>query len=548
MTFDQAKVGVVLPDESRRFFDLEHPETGRPVWKPLTGIALDADGEPTEASLAVALRSVHRQGAEYARAVEPHQRLGLRAARRRATRPGRVRLFARWAGRTTKLTLAANVEAFCHWQLRPPVLVDVAEPSTATTVLGQEVALPVLVAPVAYQRVLHPDGEVGMARAAAAAGTIMCLSTLATAGWDEIAGTGVHRWFQFYVPRDEGLAAELLAGARAHGFGAIVLTVDTPVLGRRERSLRDELVVPHALGIAALARSGLTPETAFEAMSASVTWSDIERFAGLSGLPIVLKGVVTAEDARLACEHGAAAVVVSNHGGRQLDAVAATIDVLAEVVEGVDGRIEVLLDSGIRRGTDVIKALALGARAVLAGRAPVWGLAVDGERGAGRVLDLLRAEIALALQLVSAGRSLSSRVRTSHAAGERSRGPESRLRWSRLVKRLLLVIAIALAASGSTGSAAPEVRADACGVPDQTPIWVDFGGHDAPIPAEPGETIAVASGTDVPQQMRTAGAATVLFDLNFNKRVGTTMNPADPSLIDARAQSACSPPPRSRGR
>ena len=302
-------------------------------------------------------------------------------------------------GANDELTLAANLAAFRHWQLRPRVLVDVADPSTATTVLGQEVALPVLVAPVAFQRVAHPDGEAGMGRAAAASGTIMCLSTLATTGWQEIAETGVSRWFQFYVPRDEGLAAELLAGARAQGFGAIVLTVDTPVIGQRERSLRDQLEVPYELGIAALARSGLTPVTAFHAMSASVTWADVERFAARSGLPVVLKGVQTAEDARLACEHGAAAVVVSNHGGRQLDGVAATIDALPEVVEAVDGRIEVLLDGGIRRGTDVVKALALGARAVLVGRAPVWGLAVDGERGAARVLELLRAEIALALQL-----------------------------------------------------------------------------------------------------------------------------------------------------
>ena len=303
------------------------------------------------------------------------------------------------AGANDELTLEANVAAFRHWQLRPRVMVDVAGPSTETTVLGQEVALPVLIAPVAYQRVAHPDGEAGMGRAAAAAGTIMCLSSLATVSWEEIAETGVRRWFQLYVPRDEGLRAELLAGAREHGFSAILLTVDTPVLGRRERSLRDELVVPYELGIGALARSKLTPETAFDAMSASVTWADVERFATLSGLPVVLKGVQTAEDGRLACEHGAAAVVVSNHGGRQLDGVAATIDVLAEVVEAVDGRIEVLLDGGIRRGTDVVKALALGARAVLAGRAPLWGLVVDGERGAAHVLELLRAEIVLALQL-----------------------------------------------------------------------------------------------------------------------------------------------------
>ena len=149
-------------------------------------------------------------------------------------------------------------------------------------------------------------------------------------------------------------------------------------------------------------------------MSASLTWPDVERFASLSGLPVVLKGVVTAEDARLACEHGAAAVVVSNHGGRQLDAVAATIDALPEVVEAVDGRIEVLLDGGVRRGTDVVKALALGARAVLAGRAPLWGLAADGERGATRVLELLQAELSLALQLI--GCRTPAEVTRSHVA------------------------------------------------------------------------------------------------------------------------------------
>jgi isopentenyl diphosphate isomerase/L-lactate dehydrogenase-like FMN-dependent dehydrogenase len=302
-------------------------------------------------------------------------------------------------GANDELTLAENVEAFRRWQLRPRVLVDVAETSTVTTVLGRELTLPLLVAPVAFQRTAHPDGEVAMARATAAAGTVMCVSTLATSTWSEIAATGVARWFQLYVPRDDGLASELAAGAVEHGFEALVLTVDTPVLGRRERDFRTDFVVPFDLGLPQFAREGLTPQTAFGAMSASVTWADVERLASLSGLPVVLKGVVTAEDARLACEHGAAAVVVSNHGGRQLDGVAATIDALPEVVEAADGRIEVLLDGGIRRGTDVVKALALGARAVLAGRAPLWGLAAGGEEGAAGVLELFRAETALALQL-----------------------------------------------------------------------------------------------------------------------------------------------------
>jgi 4-hydroxymandelate oxidase len=284
--------------------------------------------------------------------------------------------------------------------LWPLFFVDLARTSSATTVLGQEIAFPLLIAPVAFQQTAHPDGELGMARAAAAAGTIMCVSTLATATWQELAATGVKRWFQLYVPSDEGLAAELIESARESGFGALVLTVDTPVLGRREHSLRDELSIVGDVGIEALRGTGLTPATAFTTMSASVSWPDIERFAARSRLPVVLKGILTAEDARLAVEHAAAAVVVSNHGGRQLDGVAATIDALPEVVEAIDGRIEVLVDGGIRRGTDVVKALALGARAVLAGRAPVWGLTAAGEEGARGVLALLEAEITLALQLV----------------------------------------------------------------------------------------------------------------------------------------------------
>ena len=329
--------------------------------------------------------------------------------------PGALAYFA--GGANDERTLADNVAAYERWQLRPRVLVDVAEPSTATTVLGQEVAMPLLVAPVAFQRAAHADGEVAMAAAAAAAGTIMCVSSFATSSWDEIAATGVARWFQLYVPRDPVLAAELATSAREHGFRALVLTVDTPVLGRRERDLRTEFVVPHDLGLAQFAGAGLTPRTAISGMSASLTWADVERFATVAELPVVLKGVVTAEDATLACESGAAAIVVSNHGGRQLDGVAATIDVLSEVVEAVDGRIEVLVDGGVRRGTDVVRALALGARAVLAGRAPLWGLVVDGEQGARRVLELLQAEIELAFQLL--GCRTPGDVKRSHV-GRRS--------------------------------------------------------------------------------------------------------------------------------
>jgi isopentenyl diphosphate isomerase/L-lactate dehydrogenase-like FMN-dependent dehydrogenase len=312
--------------------------------------------------------------------------------------PGAYGYYAGGAG--DELTLRANVAAFRRWSLRPRVLVDVSQPSTATTVLGQELSMPLFVAPVAFQRVAHPDGEVGMARAARAAGTAMCLSTLATSTLGDVAATGVTRFFQLYVFRDEGVTRHLVEQAQEHGFAALVLTVDTPVVGRRERDHRTGFAIPPEVTVAALGRGNVTPLEAFAQMSAAVSWRDIERLASLSRLPVVVKGVLTAEDAGLACAHGAAALVVSNHGGRQLDGVSATIDALPEVVEAVDGRIDVLVDGGVRRGTDVVRALALGARAVLVGRAPLWGLAVDGEAGARRVLELLRDEISLALQLV----------------------------------------------------------------------------------------------------------------------------------------------------
>jgi isopentenyl diphosphate isomerase/L-lactate dehydrogenase-like FMN-dependent dehydrogenase len=300
------------------------------------------------------------------------------------------------------------------------VLVDVAGCATETSVLGHTLSMPLIVAPVAFQRVAHPDGEIGMARAAAAVGTAMCLSTMATSTQAEVAATGVTRWFQLYVFRDEGVTRELIATAVAQGFTALVLTVDTPVLGRRERDLRTGFTLPEGIRVVSLGEEQLTPAETFSRVSPSVTWRDVEWLATESGLPVLVKGVVTHEDARLACEHGAAGIVVSNHGGRQLDGVSATIDALPEVVEAVDGRVEVLIDGGIRRGADVVKALALGATAALAGRAPLWGLAVGGEGGARHVLELLRDEILLALKLVgcvSPADVARDRVQPASAAG-----------------------------------------------------------------------------------------------------------------------------------
>jgi isopentenyl diphosphate isomerase/L-lactate dehydrogenase-like FMN-dependent dehydrogenase len=309
-------------------------------------------------------------------------------------------------------TLRENVAAYGRWSLRPRVLVDVAGATTTTDVIGQELALPLLIAPVAFQRMAHPDGEAGMARAARDAGTVLCLSTMTTTSLADVAAQGSARWFQLYVFRDGGITRHLVEQAREHGFGAIVLTVDTPMLGRRERDLRTGFTIAPEVSVASIGRSGVTPREAFAMVSPSVTWPDVGRLAMESGLPVVLKGIQTGEDARLAADHGAAAIVVSNHGGRQLDGVPATIDLLPECVEAVDRRIPVLVDGGIRRGSDVVKALALGARAALAGRPLLWGLAVGGEAGARHVLELLREEIRLALALL--GCSSPADVRREH--------------------------------------------------------------------------------------------------------------------------------------
>jgi 4-hydroxymandelate oxidase len=318
--------------------------------------------------------------------------------------PGAFGYYA--GGADDEQALAGNVAAWRQLRLRPRVLVDVTEVSTAATVLGTPVSMPLLVAPTAIQRLAHPDGEQGMARAAAAAGTVMCLSTLATATPEEVAAAapGAPRWVQLYVFRDRGVTRSFVEQAAEHGYGAIVLTVDAPRLGRRERDLRTGFRVPEEITVPSVAAvlggwEGATPLELLGAIDPALTWTDLEELRALSPLPLVVKGIQTGEDAALACEHGADAIVVSNHGGRQLDSVAPTAELLPEVVEAVAGRIEVYVDGGIRRGSDVVKALALGAHAVLAGRAPLWGLACDGEAGATRVLELLRDELELALAL-----------------------------------------------------------------------------------------------------------------------------------------------------
>ena len=309
-------------------------------------------------------------------------------------------------GACDEVTLGENVAAWRRWRLRPRMLAGCESWRTESEVLGGEVSMPILVAPVAYQRLVHDDGEAGMARAAAAAGTVMCLSTLATARPSEVAAAapGGRRWFQLYCFRDAGVTRALMDEAIESGFEAIVVTVDAPRGGRRERDLRTGFKVPEGLGVpsvqAALgSKRAVTIEETFALMDPALGWAELEDLASECDLPVLVKGVLTDEDAALAVEHGAAGVVVSNHGGRQLDCVAASADALPEVVDAVEGRGAVFVDGGVRRGTDVAIALALGADAVLVGRPTLWGLAAGGEDGARRVLELLREELALALAL-----------------------------------------------------------------------------------------------------------------------------------------------------
>ncbi len=309
-------------------------------------------------------------------------------------------------GAADEVTLRENVAGWKRWRLRPRVLVDVSDVRTEVELLGGRSSMPICVAPVAVQKLAHPEGEVAMARAAAAAGTVMSLSTIATARPSEVAAAapGGRRFFQLYCFRDEGVTRALMEEAVESGFEAILLTVDAPVPSLRERDQRTGFALPAEIRVPSLdaALGGGQPVSVnevFAQFDPALGWQDLDDLASECGLPVLLKGVFTAEDATLALEHGAAGVVVSNHGGRQLDCVGASADVLAEVVEAVEGRGPVIVDGGIRRGTDVVVALALGASAVLVGRPALWGLAAGGEAGALRVLEMLREELRVALAL-----------------------------------------------------------------------------------------------------------------------------------------------------
>jgi 4-hydroxymandelate oxidase len=315
-------------------------------------------------------------------------------------------------GADAEQTLADNQAAWSRLRLRPRVLRDVTEVSTATTLLGAEVPTPLLVAPMAYHRMVHPDGEAASAAGAASAGVPYVCSTQATLPVEAVADAAPDavRWFQVYVVRDRGWTAELVARAAAAGYRALVLTVDVPLLGNRLRDLRNDFRLPTGMAPANAPPAGAARQRELAAdvlaqagqFDPGLTPEVIGWLAERSGLPVVVKGVLRGDDAVACLAAGAAAVVVSNHGGRQLDGVVPTPDALAEVVDAVGDRAEVYADGGIRRGTDALKALALGARAVLVGRPVLWGLAAGGAAGVERVLSGLAGELRLAMALCGA--------------------------------------------------------------------------------------------------------------------------------------------------
>ncbi|XP_022715521.1 peroxisomal (S)-2-hydroxy-acid oxidase-like isoform X1 [Durio zibethinus] len=354
------------------------------------------------------------------------------------------------SGAEDQWTLKENQNAFSRILFRPRILIDVSKIDMTTTVLGFKISMPIMIAPTAMQKMAHPEGEYATARAASDAGTIMTLSSWATSSVEEVASTGPGiRFFQLYVYKDRNVVAQLVRRAERAGFKAIALTVDTPRLGRREADIKNRFTLPPFLTLKNfvgldLGRmdkvsdiclinlssnhpftlpvcspngeivlqtndSGLASYVAGQ-IDRTLSWKDVKWLQTITSLPILVKGVITAEDARLAIQAGAAGIIVSNHGARQLDYVPATIMALEEVVKAAQGKVPVFLDGGVRRGTDVFKALALGASGIFIGRPVVFSLAAEGEAGVRKVLQMLRDELELTMAL-SGCRSLKEITR-----------------------------------------------------------------------------------------------------------------------------------------
>lgn len=310
-------------------------------------------------------------------------------------------------GSWDEASLVDNVAAWRRYRVMPRVLVDVAGVDPGTTMLGASVSMPLAIAPMAVHGLAHSAAEIASAKAAAAAGVPFTLSTMASHSIEEVAAAvpAATRWFQLYAQADPGRSRELVARAEAAGYGAIVLTVDLPRLGYRQRDRRSGFRLTGLGNFPDVppthARGAHTDGSFLEgALEVGLGWADLATIRGWSGLPLVLKGILSADDAAIAVDHGVDAIVVSNHGARQLDRTPAPIDVLADLVETVDGRLEVWVDGGVLRGLDIAIAVGLGARAVLVGRPIIWALACGGQAGVARALAILREEFEIALALL----------------------------------------------------------------------------------------------------------------------------------------------------
>lgn len=325
-------------------------------------------------------------------------------------------------GADDELTLRRNMSAYNEIILKYRVLVDVSKRDMSTTLLGQNISAPIVIAPTAFQKLSHPDGEVAIARAAGSEETIMILSTLSNCSVEEVLNVSSGSvWFQLYVFKDREVTADLIRRAETSGCKALVLTVDAPVLGRRIKDIQNNFRLPEGLSVKSLEpymkdkfpdHKGSGIEEFFAAnLDPSLTWNDIEWLKGKTKLPIFIKGIICREDALIAVANGVDGIVVSNHGGRQLDTCSATIEAFPEIADEVKGKVTLLVDGGIRKGTDILKAVAYGADAVMIGRPVVYGLAYGGEDGVRTVLRILKSELDIAMALCGC-RNISEATRS----------------------------------------------------------------------------------------------------------------------------------------
>lgn len=308
------------------------------------------------------------------------------------------------SGAADEITIKWNREAYDRISLRQRVLVGVEEPQTEVTLFGTTLAFPILLAPVGYQKVLHPEGEIATAKGAGRAGAAWVVSSASNTSLEEIAeAASAPLWFQLYLQSDRDFTKDVVDRAATAGYRALCLTVDTPVLGARNRQTRSRFQLPQGVDTPHLSDIRKPGQSILNPRRVVPSWKDVEWLRSITKLPLVLKGILDGDDARRAITSGSDGVIVSNHGGRNLDTLRASIDVLPEIVAAVDSRVPVLVDGGIRRGTDVLKALARGADAVLIGRPYCYALALGGAAGVERAVDVLRTELEMAMTLAGRG-------------------------------------------------------------------------------------------------------------------------------------------------